>query len=253
VLLNKFLTSLTALTGATVQPVVLATDWAANPPADAPPGVALGSYLNLTYPILISKQQIELVRDPFYSDYAAVHDGRLPFVDPVPLARWAFGDSYPASALTDGLNNKTVFMNWFQGKYLHTVSDASQCSSAIMLYVGGTGSQNPRNQYLSKPGAPTGFSSGRISPLSEVPDNVLPIGQVSSFSAITNHTEFLPVSVDVMVAKGCDGLIPRMAMDLIKVGAVVVPEVGQTIMGGDILMKRRAEEKGIEDRVRYVA
>jgi hypothetical protein len=33
-------------------------------------------------------------------DYAAVHDGRIPFVDPAPLVRWAFGDSYPASALT---------------------------------------------------------------------------------------------------------------------------------------------------------
>jgi hypothetical protein len=184
--------------------------------------------------------------------FAAAHDGRRPFVDPVPLARWAFGDSFPDSALTDAQTNKTVFMNWFQSTYLSKVSDPSQCSSAIMLYVGSTGGQNPRNQYLSAPGAPTGFSSGRISPLSEVPDNVFPLGQVSSFSSITNHTEYLPVSVDVMVAKGCDGLIPRMAQDLVKMGAIPVPMAGQTILGGDILMKKRAMEKGMGERVRYV-
>lgn len=41
--------------------------------------------LNRTYPTLIAKEQTKNVRDPFYADYGAVHDGRLPFVDPVPL------------------------------------------------------------------------------------------------------------------------------------------------------------------------
>ena len=41
--------------------------------------------LNRTYPTLITKEQTKNVRDPFYADYAKVHDGRRPFVDPVPL------------------------------------------------------------------------------------------------------------------------------------------------------------------------
>jgi len=41
--------------------------------------------LNITYPILVSQEQTKLVRDPFFADYAAAHDGRKPFVDPVPL------------------------------------------------------------------------------------------------------------------------------------------------------------------------
>ena len=44
----------------------------------------LSIFLNRTYPTLITKEQTKNVRDPFYSDYGARHDGRLPFVDPVP-------------------------------------------------------------------------------------------------------------------------------------------------------------------------
>lgn len=53
-----------------------------KPDPSLPP---LSIFLNRTYPTLISKEQTKNVRDPFYADYAAAHDGRLPFVDPVPL------------------------------------------------------------------------------------------------------------------------------------------------------------------------
>ncbi len=59
------------------------------------------------------------------------------------------------------------------------------------------------------PPRPFGFSSGRISPLSEAPDFVYPLGQVSSRSTITNHSEAFPVTVDIMAAKGCDGLLSK--------------------------------------------
>ena len=48
---------------------------------------SLNIFLNTTYIELISGEQTKLVRDPFFRDYAAVHDGRKPFVDPVPLVR----------------------------------------------------------------------------------------------------------------------------------------------------------------------
>jgi hypothetical protein len=251
-MLINFLESLkTLIGGATSTPVTLATDFEASKPAAAG-GATLNQLLNITYATLISKQQIALVREPFYRDYAAVHDGRLPFVDPAPLARWAFGDSLPDSAVTDAINNKTVFMDWFNGKYLTPVSDPAQCSSALMLYVASTGSAgNLRNRYISAPTPPFGFSSGRISVLAEVPDHVLPIGQVASRSSVTKHDEYFPVAVDILAAKGCDGLLVKLAQDLTAAGIIAVPKVGGTITGGDILMKKRAEEMGIEN-VRYV-
>lgn len=53
-----------------------------KPDPDLP---SLAVLLNRTYPTLISKEETKNVRDPFFADYAAVHDGRRPFIDPVPL------------------------------------------------------------------------------------------------------------------------------------------------------------------------
>ena len=139
-----FLSKLEGFLSATTTALNLASLWSATKPTTAPG--SLTTLLNTTYPILISKEQINLVRNPFYAAYGAVHDGRLPFVDPAPLVRWAFGDSYPASALTDAVTNKTIFMDWFNTNVL--VNDTNTCSQSLLLYVGGTAdSTNPRNQY----------------------------------------------------------------------------------------------------------
>ena len=58
--------------------------WNDTKPVEAR-GASLDEFLNITYPVLISKEQTMLVRDPFYAKYAAIHDGRRPFVDPAPL------------------------------------------------------------------------------------------------------------------------------------------------------------------------
>ncbi|KAF3760034.1 amidase signature enzyme [Cryphonectria parasitica EP155] len=235
-LLIDFANKLAAFVGGNATALDLSEAWAdAN--VTGAGGVALDDLLNITYPTLIGKQQTELVRDPFYADYAALHDGRLPFVDPAPLIRWAFTDSQPADALDLAITNKTLFMDWFGSEILAPVDDASQCSSAILLYPGSDASQTPRNEYRSAPSVPWGFSTGRISVFSECPDSVFPVGQASGFSNITQHDEFFPVTVDVLVAKHCDGLLVRLAQDLVAAGIVPVPEVGQTIYGGEVLQR----------------
>jgi len=189
-----------------------------------------------------------LVRAPFYADYAAAHDGRTPFVDPAPLVRWAFGDSYPNSTLTEAINNKTIFMDWFQAEVVPPAAET--CSEALFVYVGSTAEPNERNQYSGPPEVPYGFSAGRISVFSEVPDSVFPIGQALYFANTTNHQEALPVTVDILAAKGCDLMIAQLAQDLVAAGIIDAPLTGGTIYGGDILLKRDAEEMGME--MRYV-
>lgn len=142
-------------------------------------------------------------------------------------------------------------MNWFNDKVLPPVDDPAQCSSGIMLYPASNGGQNPRNQYINAPRPPFGWSSGRISVMSECPDFVFPLGQVASRSAITAHNEYFPVGVDILAAKGCDGMLVKLAQDLVAAEIIAVPKVGGTILGGDILMKRRADAEGIE-HLRYI-
>ena len=230
----SFLSSLTKFLSANATGIDITDVWNRTKPSGADPSVL--DLLNITYPILIAKEQTKLVRDPFYAAYGAVNDGRLPFVDPAPLIRWAFGDSFPTSALTDAINNKTLFMNWFAANILPP--NPTTCSDSLLLYTGSSGSTNYRNQYLGPPSVPYGFSNGRISSFAEVPDMVVPIGQASYFSKITNHTEYLPVTVDFLAAKGCDGMIFDLVNELVGAGIVVTPLAGRTIQGGQILFRR---------------
>lgn len=126
--LVSFINKLQAFLSANVSAVNLSALWASTSPSN--PTSDLDELVNITYPILILKEQINHVRAPFYADYAAVHDGRTPFIDPASLIRWVFGDSYPASALTDAITNKTLFMNWFQEIVVKSASEA--CSDSFV-------------------------------------------------------------------------------------------------------------------------
>ncbi|OCL14587.1 glutamyl-tRNA amidotransferase [Glonium stellatum] len=232
-LILDFLANLTDFLHANVTAFNFTTAWAADNPS-APP---INTLLNITYPLLISKEQIRLVRDPFYADYAAAHDGRRPFIDPAPLIRWSFGDN-SSETIEDAIANKTEFMSWFNSTIL--VPDTETCSSSLLLYVGSTAGTVYRNVYRSAPSVPYGFSSGRISVFSEAPDFVIPIGQAPYNSTITQHVEYLPVTIDFMAAKGCDGMLFSLVEDLLKVGIVQVSQTGMSsVNGGEILFKKR--------------
>ena len=145
-ILLGFVDKLSAYLSADVSPINLTTLWNSTRPANTT--ASLSSLLNITYPILIAQDQTRLVRDPFYADYASLHDGRRPFVDPAPLVRWAFGDSYPISASQEAIYNKTLFQGWFQSTV--TKPDPVTCSDSFFLYVGSTADDfNERNQYGS--------------------------------------------------------------------------------------------------------
>lgn len=59
-------------------------------------------------------------------------------------------------------------------------------------------------------------------------------------SNVTGMEELLPVSVDVMAARGCDGLLTRLAMDLVREGVIDVPKTGRDLDGAEVLFKREA-------------
>lgn len=126
-------------------------------------------------------------------------------------------------------------MDWFNTEVLPPVDDPLMCSSGILLHTQSTGSFGDRDTYGDEPGVPLGWSLSRMTIFAEVPDSVFPLGEVASVSDITNHTEYLPVSIDIMVAKGCDGLIPRLAQDLVSAGILSIPKTGGSMAGGTIL------------------
>ncbi|KAK4099405.1 glutamyl-tRNA amidotransferase [Parathielavia hyrcaniae] len=240
-LLLDFASALASFIGGTTTALNLEAQWAASKPAAAG-NATLSTLLSATYATIISKEQTPLIRDPFYRDYAAAHNGRLPFINPVPLRRWAYGDSLPASALDEAYAAKSLFQSWFNTEILPPASssspDEAECSSSLIVYVGSTGNPNPRNTYRGAPGIPLGFGTSRISVFSGVPDSVFPIGEVARLSSITGVEEMLPVAVNVLAAAGCDGLVVRLAQELVEAGLLKVPKAGGTMEGGEVLMRR---------------
>lgn len=234
-ILLEFLQSLTAFLHAKVSPIDVALAWSKAENLNTTQD--LEQYLNLTYPIIISQQQARLVRDGFYEDYAAVHDGRRPFVDPAPMARWAFADSWSKGQSDIENAKRGVFSTWFGSQVL--ARDENTCSESLFLYAASSPKVNYRNEYRDEPEIPYGFSVNRISPFWGGPDFVLPLGSARYFSNITMHEEHLPVTVNIMAARGCDGMMYGLVLDLLEAGILKPSKVGYSIdQGGDVLFKR---------------
>jgi hypothetical protein len=235
-LLLNFLGNVTEYLQANVSTYNVTASFSSDNPTLAP----LTTLMNLTYAILITKQQIELVREPFYAAYAAKHDGRRPFVNPVPLARWGWGANQ-TNTVAEAVSNKTTFMEWANSTFL--APSPETCSESLVMYVGSTAQANPRNVYLREPGVPFGFSNSRVSVMAEVPDFVVPIGEAPYNSTITGHVEYLPVTANFMAAKGCDGMLFSLIKELHAKGIVKTALTGRSgITGGEILLRR--EELG---------
>ncbi|KXX73860.1 Amidase 1 [Madurella mycetomatis] len=251
-ILLDFADALAEFVGGNTTALDLASEWSRTRPVEAG-NATFPQFFNTTYVTIITKEQTSLVRDPFYRDYAAAHQSRKPFINPVPLARWAYGDSLPPAALPQAYAAKSAFMAWFNTHILPpsvppsapsprllnssstltaTTPRVSTCSSSLILYPAFMGEQFPRDEYFGAPGVPFGFHPTKISSFAEVPDSVFPLGEVAGWSRITGREELLPVGVDIMAARGCDGLVVRLAQDLVEKGIVRVPRTGATLEGG---------------------
>lgn len=235
-LLLSFLARLQDFLSASVSPVNLTTAWASANPTLPP----LPVFLNATYAVLITKEQTRLVRDPFYADYAARYGGRRPFVNPVPLSRWSYAANTSVT-VAQAEADKDAFAAWLARDVLPPSPET--CSRTLLLYPGGRGTPSYRNVYRAQvPGVPFGFSSGRVSVFGGGPDVVFPVGEVGYSSNVTGQEERLPVSVDVLAARGCDGMLFELARALAREGVVSASKAGRSKEdGGEILLRRGME------------
>jgi Asp-tRNA(Asn)/Glu-tRNA(Gln) amidotransferase A subunit family amidase len=237
-LLIDFLSKVTDFLQANTTKIDVSDEWAATSNMED----SLETYLNITYPILIGQSEIKNLRDPFYADYAAAHSGRRPFVNPAPVSRWDFAETFPPTRLAEEDAKRATFASWFSENMLRPSVDT--CSDALLFYVGGNaGTTHYRNQYVAPPSAPSGWYLELMSTLGGGPDFVLPLGEAEYFSEITQHIEMMPVTVNVMAAKGCDGLIYGLVQDLFEAEILKETTAGRsTVDGGEILLRRSMDE-----------
>ncbi|KAH7151612.1 amidase signature domain-containing protein [Fusarium sp. MPI-SDFR-AT-0072] len=199
-------------------------EWSRSHPAGTPND--LQEFVGSTWAVISAKQQTRLVRDPFFKDYAAAYDGRVPFVNPSTNGSWSLSDTLPA-LLDEAVANKTIFKTWWDTVMLP--KNAETCSESLMLYTFKDATPEYRSDYGSAMGSGglvgvlLGLNTGFISPMAGNPDFSIPIGQAKYDSGITRHVEYLPVSIRLMAAEGCDGMLLDLINDLVKAG--ILPQV----------------------------
>ncbi|KAF7594734.1 hypothetical protein BBP40_008441 [Aspergillus hancockii] len=182
---------------------------------------SLGDMLALTYATLTSVDQYNHLATPLFADYKAAHRGRQPFINPGPLARWQWGQANGGNASYEvALQNMTTFRDWWETAG-YGQSDEASCSKSLFASVYSAGTTEYRNTYYEAPTAPPlGFSIGRIAVLGGSPEVVVPVGESPYNSTISLQTEYLPVSVALQMARGCDHVLASLVAGLAEEGVL---------------------------------
>lgn len=184
----------------------------------------------------VSYQKVGL---PLTEAWNAMHPGAgSPPLDPNPRNAFARSVNLTEDDYQIAVAVKDEFQDFFLGEILRP--DPESCSESLMILDMGTGGlPSYREQALnSLPGATsltiTQPSTGQTVPsnylasMSGCPQIGIPIGQVTYKSYISLQEEIMPVNVDLVAARGCDGLLLEILERLRQVGVVKTVQTGRT-------------------------
>jgi len=221
---NDFFDKLSNFLGATVQAnFSIPNAWNAT----SGTGIPINTFLNETYPTLIAFHQWTVLGSKLFADFAAQNDGRNPHINPAVLERWHFGQSQGPTAFAEEVSHQQTFENWTANNFL--LADNQSCSDSLYLYPQNAGQYNSRETYFLGPSSPPfGFGDSRVAVFGRSPDIVIPLGQIPFNSTISNKTEMVPVTVDVVARRGCDFVLLDLVGALADKGIITSVKTGRT-------------------------
>ncbi|KAI1073752.1 amidase signature domain-containing protein [Whalleya microplaca] len=186
---------------------------------DAPSNLA--EMLNTTYGVYITHDQWAMLGQPFFADYAAKYGGRQPFINPNPLARWQWAQTHATDEVYEqALHNISIFKNWWETEGFGR-HDPESCSEGLYIYAWSVGLPSYRNTYFAAPtGPPLGFGDTSVSIMTGVPEVVVPIGEIPYDSTVTLQAEYMPVTMGLRMARGCDYVLANLVRDLEDAGVL---------------------------------
>lgn len=267
-LVQEFYNNLTTLLGMTKQAVNLSTlILEAQSPGSAngssgtnitipdlestPAGLVNISAWNNATSLLNTYTQWKEVAEPLISAWSSLYDGRFPPIDPARRPGWVARqrENTTQAEYDAALAVKRTFSEWFNGKFLGQgfesvdepdATTAEECGeSALWIYDIGTGGLpsyrereliegNSFATYLNYT-PPAVLTPGvNFCSTSGCADFTVPIGQVPYFSNVTRVEEMVPVTLSLVMRRGCDyslfGLIEKMA----DVGMLKTVKTGRT-------------------------
>lgn len=176
----------------------------------------ISEYLGLTYSNITNYDQYRLLAQPFKQEYE-LKFGRAPYWNPVTRARWTRGASLPLSSYESATEHYQIFQSWFRSTL------TPSCEEALVLYPMGAGVEDYRDTYTSPPSAifGAGYPGTQMSVMAALPDYTVPIGERTYFSRVSERNETLPVTIGIIGAAGCDGMLMDLVAALADEGVIV--------------------------------
>lgn len=160
-----------------------------------------------------------------------------PPLDPNPRNAFARSVNLTDDDYQVAVDIKEEFQDFFLSKVLRP--DPESCSESLMILDMGTGGfPSYREQSLNslpgatsltitQPGSGLTMPSNYLASMSGCPQIGIPIDQVTYQSYISLQEEVIPVNVDLVAARGCDGLLLKILERLQEIGVAKTVKTGR--------------------------
>jgi Asp-tRNA(Asn)/Glu-tRNA(Gln) amidotransferase A subunit family amidase len=249
-LVQNFYASLTTTLGMTKLTTNLTSAILSHPN----PTIANVSYLNNASSLANQYTQWHAVGLPLLTAWSSLYSGRFPPIDPARRPGWiARTQANTTAADYDAaLAYKRTYSDWFNGevlglKYNHTsetsassATGPSTCAnSALWIYDVGTGGlpsyreedllvDNEFATRLNYTPPDTVTNGVGFCSFAGCADFTVPIGQVPYFSNVTQTEEMVPVTLSLVMRRGCDWSLFALIEKLADVGVLRGVKTGRT-------------------------
>ncbi|KAK2611385.1 hypothetical protein N8I77_004725 [Diaporthe amygdali] len=141
--------------------------------------------------------------DEFRSDYDDVFS-REPFVEASPHFRWNLGKSVTNDDYEEYLTRLETFRTWFDKTAM------SLSSGSVVILPSGIAEHKYRDEAPGEPAAIEGIDMRLLSPVLGTPQIVVPFAQNPYKSRVSESTEYKPISISLMGARGTDLALLRL-------------------------------------------
>ncbi|KAM0716039.1 hypothetical protein Q7P37_008553 [Cladosporium fusiforme] len=181
--------------------------------------------------------QWEEIGQPLIAAWAKKFDGRFPPIDKAYRDPWSTWNTTTGSTLEDyaqAVHRKRRSVDWYEENLQFSTAEA--CSESVMLYDIGTGGLPSYREeglndfddasFLAVTPKGTVTAGANLCPLFGCADFTVPIGQVPYQSRITFHEEMVPVTINMVVKRGCDFVLYDMIEKLAEAGVLQTVRTG---------------------------
>jgi len=233
-ILQGFLSKMTGLFNMTVEPMNLTstvTDASIFP--EKPANVSNWRYMSSRGN---SYDQYTSVVKPLKTAWAALTGGRFPPVDPAWRYFAAMDDSQlDIEEYNAGLTMKNRTVSWFESEMLYETPES--CSESMYICDIGTGglpsfrekdlNSGTNASFLAVTPPNAAITCANICPRFACADFTIPLGQVTYQSPVSFFPEQYPVSINLIVRRGCDFMLYNMVEKMAKAGILGTVKTGR--------------------------